>query len=518
MQQAYRAGEARADAPAAPIESYVAEKAANDPRREPLAGYHAAVADGLRSMSPAVGDRMVALLVAGTDFALVAGGTFLAGLLYHVLAMGTVGGVALYGGFAVLIAATFAGIMLGSDRYQIVGLYQEQRMLRDVLTRYAIAFSIVVSLMFLAKIADTYSRATLVLQFAVGAVGLVIVRHFIHRLLRWATKFGLVRARRVALVGSEAAVVGFAQNFQPWNDGIWVVATSYLSNAMVANGRGGEALAPAVAERLAADLRKAAPDDVILVLPWDAEGLIRDITFTLSSLPAAVHLAPERMISWIQEPNFTTVGAATTLTVIRQPLSTSEQIFKRVMDVAASSVALVLLAPVLILAALAIKLQDGGPIFYRQARHGFNEDTFEIFKFRTMTVDASSGGFVQATAKDARITKVGALLRRTNIDELPQLLNVLRGEMSLVGPRPHAVDHNREFEARIALYARRHNVKPGITGWAQVNGYRGPTDTLEKMDGRIEHDLYYIDNWSPLLDFRILLLTVFSRKAYRNAH
>jgi lipopolysaccharide/colanic/teichoic acid biosynthesis glycosyltransferase len=167
--------------------------------------------------------------------------------------------------------------------------------------------------------------------------------------------------------------------------------------------------------------------------------------------------------------------------------------------------------------ALAIKLDSPGPVFFRQQRHGFNKETFGIWKFRTMTVSEDGDDVRQARRNDVRITKLGAKLRRYNIDELPQLINVLLGEMSLVGPRPHAIIHDNAFEANVALYARRHNVLPGITGWAQVNGFRGETDTQEKITQRIEHDLYYIDNWSLALDLWILVLTLVSRKAYANA-
>jgi len=175
------------------------------------------------------------------------------------------------------------------------------------------------------------------------------------------------------------------------------------------------------------------------------------------------------------------------------------------------------LSPVLILAAVAIKLTSEGPVFYRQERHCFNRRRFRIFKFRTMYHKSDSGIFRQATINDARITPVGSVLRRTNIDELPQLLNVLTGDMSIVGPRPHAIAHDQDFEQRIANYARRHNIKPGITGWAQVNGFRGETDTDDKMRARVEHDLTYVDHWSFLLDVKIIFLTIFSRAAYRNA-
>jgi lipopolysaccharide/colanic/teichoic acid biosynthesis glycosyltransferase len=179
---------------------------------------------------------------------------------------------------------------------------------------------------------------------------------------------------------------------------------------------------------------------------------------------------------------------------------------------------LLLLAPLFVIVGAVIKLTSPGPVFYRQERHCFNRARFRIFKFRTMYVQENDGPFRQARRGDPRITPFGAFLRRTNLDELPQLLNVVLGDMSIVGPRPHAVAHDADFEQRIADYTRRHNIKPGITGWAQVNGLRGETDTDEKMRARVEHDLAYVDQWSLLFDMKIIMLTLLSSKAYRNAH
>jgi lipopolysaccharide/colanic/teichoic acid biosynthesis glycosyltransferase len=175
-------------------------------------------------------------------------------------------------------------------------------------------------------------------------------------------------------------------------------------------------------------------------------------------------------------------------------------------------------SPLFLAVSLAIKHDSRGPVFFRQARHGYNNETIDVLKFRTMTTMEPGDKFTQAVRNDARVTTVGRVLRQTNIDELPQLINVLRGEMSIVGPRPHATAHNEMFVDKITPFSRRHNDKPGITGWAQVNGYRGETDTLEKMQRRVECDLFYIDNWSFLLDLKIIMLTFFSKKVYLNAY
>jgi exopolysaccharide biosynthesis polyprenyl glycosylphosphotransferase len=194
-----------------------------------------------------------------------------------------------------------------------------------------------------------------------------------------------------------------------------------------------------------------------------------------------------------------------------------DRILKRAFDITASlSGLLLLIIPFAVIMAM-IKLESKGTVLFRQRRHGFNQNEFRISKFRTMWVLEDGEYIAQAKQNDPRITKVGSFLRRTNLDEFPQLWNVLCGDMSLVGPRPHTLAHNRMYEEQIALYARRHNVKPGITGWAQVNGCRGETDTTDKMEQRLAYDLFYIDNWSFKLDMKILFLTFFSRKAFVNA-
>lgn len=191
---------------------------------------------------------------------------------------------------------------------------------------------------------------------------------------------------------------------------------------------------------------------------------------------------------------------------------------KRLEDIVLGWFALVLCAVPMLLIAAAVKLTSKGPVLFRQPRHGENGNEFNVLKFRTMRVMERGAVVNQARRGDPRITKVGAFLRKSSLDELPQLLNVLAGDMSLVGPRPHAVAHNELYRTQILEYMRRHKIKPGITGWAQVNGLRGETDTLEKMVSRVEHDLAYIKAWSPWLDLKILFLTMFGRKVRQNAY
>ena len=204
--------------------------------------------------------------------------------------------------------------------------------------------------------------------------------------------------------------------------------------------------------------------------------------------------------------------------MLEQPLSLFDRFAKRTFDLIASAIGLILFSPLFILVAVAIKLEFRGPAIFRQSRHGFNNEIIRVFKFRTMRTIEDGANFKQVVKNDSRVTNFGRLLRKTNIDELPQLVNVLLGEMSLVGPRPHPIALNLRFEGKLSPLFRRHNVKPGITGWAQVNGCRGETDPLEKMQKRLQYDLYYIDHWSFLLDIQIIMMTLVSKKAYSNAY
>jgi exopolysaccharide biosynthesis polyprenyl glycosylphosphotransferase len=253
-------------------------------------------------------------------------------------------------------------------------------------------------------------------------------------------------------------------------------------------------------------------------VPWSERDIIERCIDAFMNLPVSISLAPEQVLDRFNNPRIIRIGAIASLEVTPPPLSAPDRVIKRLFDLLGAATLLVLLLPVFALVAIAIKYDSKGPVFFMQRRFGFNQEEFRIFKFRTMSTLEDGDVIRQATRNDPRITRFGAWLRRYNIDELPQLINVLRGQMSLVGPRPHAVAHDREYGGKISLYARRHNVKPGITGWAQVHGLRGETDTDDKMANRVTYDLWYIDNWNLWLDVAILLRTVLSRKAFSNAH
>jgi exopolysaccharide biosynthesis polyprenyl glycosylphosphotransferase len=258
---------------------------------------------------------------------------------------------------------------------------------------------------------------------------------------------------------------------------------------------------------------------LLLIGPRDLPK-VTELVAALSELPASVHINPIGIAELWASAKVANLGDAITVQVLRAPLSTFDRVIKRAFDLFVAGLSLLVLSPLLCIVALAIKLDSPGPVFFRQNRHGYNNELIPVLKFRTMTTvedGETLQTFTQATANDPRLTSLGGILRRTNIDELPQLINVLRSDMSIVGPRPHPIALNAVFQERIAPFSRRHNVKPGLTGWAQVNGLRGETDTIEKMQRRIDYDLYYIDNWSFMLDLKIIVLTLFSKSAYTNA-
>jgi len=243
-------------------------------------------------------------------------------------------------------------------------------------------------------------------------------------------------------------------------------------------------------------------------MPWQQEPRIQFVCDQLRASPLPVRLLPDRTAERFLALRMVATGPIPTLEMQRSPLTSLERAGKRLFDIVASSGLLVLFAPLLIGTAIAIKLDSRGPVLFRQRRNGFDGKQFTILKFRSMHVLEDGDIITQARPNDPRLTGIGATLRRRSIDELPQLVNVLRGDMSLVGPRPHALAHDDKYSKLIASYAERQHVKPGITGLAQVQGLRGATPAIEDMQLRVAHDLIYIKSWSFVLDLRILLRTI----------
>jgi Undecaprenyl-phosphate glucose phosphotransferase len=263
-------------------------------------------------------------------------------------------------------------------------------------------------------------------------------------------------------------------------------------------------------------------DSVVIALPWSAEARLHGVLRRLKALSVDVHLCPENIAFTLAGSQLSLLGDLPTLAMAKRPLRRWDRVAKRAEDIVLSSIALLVFAPLLAFVALAIKLDSPGPALFRQRRHGFNNAEIEVFKFRTMRTDMGDAtGGAQTKRHDPRITRLGGFLRKSSLDELPQLLNVLRGDMSLIGPRPHPVGMKTQellCHEIVENYAHRHRMKPGISGWAQVNGHRGATDVPEQLLRRVEHDLFYIDNWSLVLDLKIICLTVVNVITSKNAY
>lgn len=255
-------------------------------------------------------------------------------------------------------------------------------------------------------------------------------------------------------------------------------------------------------------LKSHAVRTVYFVTPLDTAEIIEELYFKLLDKHITVHWIPDIFSLRLVNHSVREIAGIPVLTLSETPLTGTRLLIKSLEDFILSAIILIMIAPVLIAVAIAVKLDSPGPVFFRQKRMGWNGKIFRIWKFRSMHVHQPESDVVQQAQKnDPRITRVGAFIRRTSLDELPQVFNVLAGEMSLVGPRPHAIQHDEEYSRRIADYFARHNIKPGITGLAQVRGYRGETKDIEQMIQRVESDIEYINNWSLGLDVSILLRT-----------
>jgi putative colanic acid biosynthesis UDP-glucose lipid carrier transferase len=264
--------------------------------------------------------------------------------------------------------------------------------------------------------------------------------------------------------------------------------------------------------------RRGEIDLIYIAFPLRAEPRINELLRQLSDTTASVYLAADFFAFDLLHARWGSLGGVPTISLHETPFYGVDGWLKRLEDIILGTLILIIIAIPMLIIGICVRLTSKGPALFRQRRYGLNGEVIRVLKFRSMTVTEDGDEIRQATENDERVTPLGAFLRRTNLDELPQFLNVIEGTMSIVGPRPHAVAHNELYRKKIQGYMLRHKVKPGISGWAQVNGWRGETDTLDKMEERVEHDLDYIRNWSLLWDLQIIFMTVFGSGARRNAY
>jgi putative colanic acid biosynthesis UDP-glucose lipid carrier transferase len=371
---------------------------------------------------------------------------------------------------------------------------------------------------YLTKSSEEFSRIWFVLWFVLVAIGTLVLRVAIADQVRTWTREGKL-SRNLVIVGAgdqgRLLVSRLAHGGDP---ALRLVGVFDPRTTRVPREIEGHPVRGTIADLLAF-ARTQRIDEIVIALPWRASAHMREMLTQLKTIPADVRLAPEFIDLDVPSIGFSALAGVPMINVFERPLTGWGNVLKSIEDKTIGAVLFVAALPLCLLIALAIKLDSPGPVLFRQTRYGFNNNEFTVFKFRTMRADAQADDRVpQATRGDARVTRVGAFLRRTSLDELPQLYNVLRGDMSLVGPRPHAVPHNQQYAALIGDYLSRHRVKPGITGWAQVNGLRGEITSPDIMKLRVQHDIHYIEHWSLLLDIKILALTVLVGFVNKNAY
>ncbi|WP_108397720.1 undecaprenyl-phosphate glucose phosphotransferase [Devosia submarina] len=412
----------------------------------------------------------------------------------------------------ILVATLVANVLFNAARTHRIAAY---RTLLGQLSRVLAAWTIVVTLIavgiFFFKAADLFSRLWLASWFIGGALLLVAYRLALRAMvMRW-TEQGRLRRRTAIVGGGKDAEVLIEQ----------IRASSNNDIAMLGlfddrfDDRSPEQVAGLPKLGKVADLtefaRRTPVDLVIVSMPLSAETRVLQMLSQLWVLPVDIRLSAHMSKLKFTHKAYSYVGDLAVFDMADRPISDWNLVFKWLFDKSVALVALVLLSPIMIATAIAIKLESKGPVFFMQDRHGFNNELIRIYKFRSMRTDMLDyNASKMVTRDDPRVTRVGKFIRKTSIDELPQLFNVLKGELSIVGPRPHALQakaENKLYYEAVEGYFARHRVKPGMTGWAQINGWRGETDTIDKIMQRVNHDLYYIDHWSVLFDLYIVVMT-----------
>lgn len=491
----------------------------NRPPYKEAAHRAATITSGVLPLNSTYATRLSTFLgyVVTIEFLTVAASAYLASVFYYHFILQSFPPVNQYIPATLFIATLFTIVSIGFRHFALKQRQQLDTFLWNGLGAVALTFSFFQTAIFLLKLSDAYSRGTFISQLIGVTIAVLILRAVTHSILRSAIASGAVQAPRAILIGNPADCARFSKRFNGSAINI-VRSISLRSGDKLFMDRKSGTHDDKLPRKMIDEFRALRPDYFVVLATPDRYSTISRLATALSEFPISLHVVPVLEDEFLLSARHAELAGVSTMQILQPPLSKLDQVAKRAFDIVAAAVALIFLSPLLLTVAIAIKLDSRGPVIFRQTRHGYNNEVIRIFKFRSMTTSEKNGNFRQAVKNDPRVTRVGRILRPTNIDELPQLLNVLIGEMSMIGPRPHPVALNETFVNLISLYSRRHTVKPGITGWAQVNGLRGETDTIEKMQRRLQYDIYYIDNWSFMFDLKIIMMTLFSRNAYMNAY
>jgi len=445
------------------------------------------------------------------DIILVVAISLLAGIGYNYFFLGLIpaaNAIQTYAATGVLTLTNVSAILAARGDYRVSNLVSFYRQARDLTLIWTGVFLILVGVAFSLKVSANFSRAATLAFFVLGLGGMIAWRRFLAQVLGYAMSAGAFASRNVILIGERSRLAASPAISEIRRFGYTPIhAFEIEQEERVTENKLSLQLRATIQKAIEA-ARVESVAEILLLIGWEQSWTIERITKMLSVLPLPVYLVPDENIVRYLGPRTINIGTTWAAEIQRAPLTRTEQFIKRCFDTIGATAVLLLLSPLMLLTALLIKVDSHGPVLFFQTRNGFNGRSFRIVKFRSMHVLEDGNAFRQATRGDPRVTRLGRWLRRANIDELPQLFNVLKGNMSLVGPRPHPVALNNEYDKLIANYALRNHVKPGITGWAQVNGYRGETPTTDMMEQRVASDLWYISNWSMWLDIRILFRTL----------
>ncbi len=455
--------------------------------------------------------RGIADLAATLDALLILGVGTGTSTAYHYFAFASTGPVERSIAISIFAIVIYVGLNRFQKSYSPTQLLSWNFQINTVIWTWCATFFLLSGWLFLWKSGDDVSRGSVVLFWTIGLVVMLCHRAFWRIFIERALKKGTLRGRKIIVIA----------RMRPALDEKFEARLRRFGYDCLGEFVIGLKSADGADPHLAAALsfvRGSPTEAILLVVRSDDLTAFAGVAEQLRVLPLPVIWVTDGLAADLVRHPWFELGPAVAIEMQKAPRSAGERAAKRVFDIAIASWALLLSVPVLAFVALAIKLDSPGPVLFWQTRRGFNSKPFRIAKFRSMRVLEDGDVVRQATKGDDRVTRVGAVLRRASIDEIPQLLNVLRGEMSLVGPRPHAVAHDDEFTQTVEHYAYRNHVKPGITGWAQVHGYRGETPTLEAIERRVEFDRWYIANWSVWLDLTILLRTLGELVRGRNAY
>lgn len=449
------------------------------------------------------------------DAALVLLLSIFSGVAYRLLAFGKIGDVSIYAGAGFLVSVLFCGILRFKGLRRPFAASVAFERARDGLSAWISAFGLFFFVMLVMKTGLVRAPGAVLMFFLSGACGILLSRTMVPLLLRKVSDRHALDGGDVIIVGPDQAaclslledvrdIIGHAPHF-----------INYDANCSEDQWRPEVARVLGVAQKQA---HEAGPGEILVMGSHVAPSRLNDVLDGLARLPRPICIIPDDRTASVLRQSRAVIGKTIALEFQRAPLNAMQRALKRSIDLVLATAALAALAPLLAVIAIAIKCDSPGPVMFRQSRTGYRGRIFRIFKFRTMTVLEDGPAIVQACRQDKRVTRIGRFLRRSSLDELPQIFNVIAGDMSLVGPRPHAVVHDKDYEARIPNYTLRQHILPGITGWAQVNGCRGETATPDAMHKRVEHDIWYLRNCSIGLDVKILARTVFEIMRARNAY